>query len=104
MKRIIIDVSNDRGHGFLRHLLGDGALPGPVQEMLGSFLGDEMSISEDPRKHKNCSYFWPEKQAFPTSSMKDLILNHIYATAQDSVPRHVVDKIKQELIPFLSSV
>lgn len=103
MKRIIIDVSNDRGLGFLRHMLGDNAIPEPVQKILSGMLGDDFASSDNPMQHKNCKYLWPEKNAFPTASMKDLILNHLYATAQDSVPRDVIDKIKQELIPFLTS-
>jgi hypothetical protein len=93
---VVIDAGNDRGFGFLKHLMGDGAIPEALVPMLESFVGG------GPRERQgNCRMMWPEQDAFPVSDIRDLILNHIYATAQNDVPEPVVQGIKDELYPLI---
>lgn len=93
---VIIDAGNDRGFGFLKHLMGDGAIPEALMPMLQTF------IDKGPREREgSCRMMWPEKNAFPVSGIRDLILNHIYATAQNDVPEDVVQNIKDELYPMI---
>lgn len=92
MKIMIIDRRGDRGNGFLKELLNSGAIPGPIMPLIEQVM-DSPSKEYSP----SCRHMWPEKDLFPVEDFSDLMLNHLYATAQEGVPEDVIEKMKKEL-------
>lgn len=100
---IIIDKRTDTGNGFMNKMFEDGALPEELRPLLEKLIGSRGGEEEFEKKpcHK---FMWPEREAFPVDGAEDLILNNIYASAQeDQVPGDVMSNIKADLFKLLNN-
>lgn len=90
----IIDITNDTpDFPFMNHILENGGVPSGIGQLVRGIIGRHKPVGSG---RSRC--MWRSQNRFPVRGIDDLIMNHIYATAQrDIVPTDVIEDMRSKL-------
>jgi len=98
---MIIDLKNDTpNHPFLHKILEGDCVNAETKPIIVAALKKHENFSE------GCPYrnLWGSEKRFPMRGLMDLILNHVYATAQrEEVPTEILQSMQGKLTDMLNA-